>query len=393
VTLDPRALETYCQGELPWQLATIEALARLESPSQDKAAVDRCGVVLARRLADLGGCVSVIASDSAGDHLRAEFGFGGNGPDASRPQVLLLGHFDTVWPIGTLGEMPLVQQDGRLYGPGTFDMKGGIAIAMLATRALAALAPHLPLRVVMLWTSDEEVGSRTSRALIEAEARSSRAVLVLEPSLPGGAVKTSRKGVGEFTLEVEGVAAHAGIDPDKGVSAVHELAYMVTTLAPLNDFARGTTVNVGVVEGGTRRNVIAERARALVDVRVPSAEEARRVDAFVRALRPQNPRSRLTIAGGIDRPPLERSAAVVALYDLARDVARGLGRELAEGGTGGGSDGNFTAALGVPTLDGLGAVGNGAHARHEHVEIGALSWRTALLAGLIARLGEAKIGS
>ena len=203
--------------------------------------------------------------------------------------------------------MPIVQKDGRLHGPGTFDMKAGISIAMLAARALLAIAPRLPIRVVMLWTTDEEVGSRTGRPLLEAEARKSKAVFVLEPSLPGGAVKTSRKGVGEFTLEVGGVAAHAGIDPGKGVSAVHELAQMVNALAPLNDLARGTSVNVGVFEGGTRSNVIAERARAIVDVRVPSADERRRVDAFVRALQPKNPRATLAISGGIDRPPLERT--------------------------------------------------------------------------------------
>lgn len=392
MTLDLDRLLTWCQAELAWQVSTIEALARIESPSHDKAAVDRCGAELAQRLQEIGGTVLRIPSD-VGDHVRAEFGGTGSAGSADaadapddREQVLLLGHFDTVWPIGTLERMPVVQRDGRLHGPGTFDMKAGISIAMLATRALLAIAPRLPIRIVMLWTTDEEVGSRTGRPLLEVEARKSKAVFVLEPSLPGGAVKTSRKGVGEFTLEVGGVAAHAGIDPGKGVSAVHELAHMVNALAPLNDLARGTSVNVGVFEGGTRSNVIAERARAIVDVRVPSADERQRVDAFVRALQPKNPRATLTISGGIDRPPLERTAAVVRLYELARDVAKGLGRELAEGGTGGGSDGNFTAALGVPTLDGLGAIGDGAHAVHEHVEMASLSWRTALVAGLIARL-------
>ena len=399
--LDPARLLTWCQAELAWQVATIDALASIESPSFDKAAVDRCGAALAQRLQDIGGTVTVIPNETAGNHLRAEFGGARDGASLQRSrfrgvrsgadaapvdQVLLLGHFDTVWPIGTLERMPVVQKDGRLHGPGTFDMKAGISIAMLAARALLAITPRLPIRVVMLWTTDEEVGSRTSRALLEAEARKSKAVFVLEPSLPGGAVKTSRKGVGEFTLDVGGVAAHAGIDPGKGVSAVHELAQMVNALAPLNDLARGTSVNVGLFEGGTRSNVIAERARALVDVRVPSADEARRVDAFVRALQPKHPRATLAITGGIDRPPLERSPAVVRLYELARDVAKALGHELAEGGTGGGSDGNFTAAIGVPTLDGLGAIGDGAHAVHEHVDIASLSWRTALVAGLIARL-------
>lgn len=387
MTLDLDRLLSFCQAEHAWLLATIEALTRIESPSFDKAAVDRCGRELARRLADIGGRVDVFANDTMGDHVRAEFAFGG-ADAAGADQVLLLGHFDTVWPIGTLARMPVVQQDGRLHGPGTFDMKAGIGIAMLAARALGAIAPRLPLRVVMMWTTDEEVGSKTGRPLFEAEARKSRAVFVLEPSLPHGAVKTSRKGVGEFTIEVQGVSAHAGIDPTKGVSAVHELAALITELAPLNDAERGTSVNVGVIEGGTRSNVIAEKASAIVDVRVPTAVDARRVESFVRRLQTRNPRARLTIEGGVDRPPLERTADVVRLYELARDVARGLGQELGEGGTGGGSDGNFTAALGVPTLDGLGPIGDGAHARHEHVEAAALPWRTALLAGLIARLAD-----
>lgn len=385
--IDYLKLLAFCQAELPWQLDTIESLARIESPSHDKAAVDRCGADLARRLSGLGGRVTRIANDTAGDHLRVEFGPAAADAPGSG-QILLLGHFDTVWDIGTLERMPVARRDGRLYGPGTFDMKAGIGMSMLAVRALAEFVPALPLRVVMLWTTDEEVGSKTSRALIEHEARVSQAVFVLEPSLPGGAAKTSRKGVGEFILSVTGVSAHAGIDPSKGVSAIHELATLVSALAPLNDFERGTSVNVGVIAGGTRTNVIAEQARAHVDVRVPTMQEAARVDGFIRTLAVKSERATLEIAGGIDRPPLERTPAVVSLYETARDVAKALGQELQEGGTGGGSDGNFTAALGVPTLDGLGAIGDGAHAVHEHVEIDALSWRSALLAGLIARVAE-----
>jgi len=380
---DADALLTFCQAELPWQLETIEALVRIESPSTDKAAVDRCGAELARRLEEIGGRVSRMPVAQHGDILRAEYG-----PQSAAGQVLVLGHFDTVWDLGTLARMPLERRDGRLHGPGTFDMKAGIAISMLAVRALAKLSPSLPLRIVMLCTTDEEIGSRSSRALIEDEARKSQAVLVLEPSLPNGVVKTSRKGVGEFTVDVRGVSAHAGIDPGKGVSAIHELAHLVTLLAPLNDAARGSSVNVGVIEGGTRSNVIAEHARAVVDVRVATQADAQRVEAFVRGLTPRDPRARVQVEGAIDRPPLERSASVIRLYEIAREVAKGLGRELGEGSTGGGSDGNFTAALGVPTLDGLGAVGDGAHALHEHVEIDALSWRSALLAGLLARLAE-----
>jgi glutamate carboxypeptidase len=385
MTLSSDALLNFCQSGLAWQLETIEALVRIESPSTDKAAVDRCGLELEQRLRqlDAGGRAWRIPTAEAGDIVCASYG-----PASAPAQVLVLGHFDTVWPIGTLARMPLERRDGRLHGPGTFDMKAGIGIAMQAVRALAALAPALPMRIVLLWTTDEEIGSRAARALIESEARKSEAVFVLEPSLPGGVVKTSRKGVGELTLEVRGLSAHAGIDPTKGVSAIHELAHLITQLAPLNDPARGSSVNVGVIEGGTRSNVIAEQARAVLDVRVATMGDKERVESFVRGLTPRDPRATLTVTGGIDRPPLERSAGVVRLYEIAKDVARGLGRELGEGSTGGGSDGNFTAALGVPTLDGLGAVGDGAHARHEHVEIDALAWRSALLAGVIARLAD-----
>jgi len=285
MTLSSDALLNFCQAELDWQLETIEALVRIESPSTDKAAVDRCGLELERRLRhlDAGGRVHRIPTAEAGDIVYASYG-----PESAAAQVLVLGHFDTVWPIGTLARMPLERRDGRLHGPGTFDMKAGIGIAMLAVRALAALAPGLPLRVVMLWTTDEEIGSRAARALIESEARQSEAVFVLEPSLPGGVVKTSRKGVGEVTLEVQGLSAHAGIDPTKGVSAIHELAQLITQLAPLNDPARGSSVNVGVIEGGTRSNVIAERARAVVDLRVATMADAQRVEQFVRSLQPRD---------------------------------------------------------------------------------------------------------
>jgi glutamate carboxypeptidase len=299
---------------------------------------------------------------------------------------MLLGHFDTVWPIGQLERMPLRRHDGRLYGPGIFDMKAGIAIAMLAVRALLETGAALRHRVVMLWTTDEEIGSGTSRAAIEDEARRSSAVLVLEPSLPGGAVKTSRKGCGQFEVSVRGVAAHAGIEPEKGASAVEELAHQILAINAMQDLARGLSVNVVTITGGLRTNVIPEAARAVVDARVRTAADAADLERRLQALEPRNPRTAIQVAGGFDRPPLERNAGVARLYDQARAVARELGQELSEGGTGGGSDGNFTAALGVPTLDGLGAVGDGAHALHEHVEIAALTGRAALVAGLIERI-------
>jgi glutamate carboxypeptidase len=373
------SLRDFCRDEQPWLLETIEALVSLESPTTDKAAVDRCGHALAARLEAIGGRISRLPRVDRGDHLLAEFGCGTS-------QILLLGHFDTVWPVGQLERMPLVRSNGRLHGPGVFDMKAGIAIGMLATRALLETGVSLRHRIVMLWTTDEEVGSATSRAAIEEEAGRSDAVLVLEPSLPGGAVKTARKGCGEYELRVRGVAAHAGIDPSKGASAIHELARQIVLVQKLQDLDRGISVNVGTISGGTRTNVVAEEARAVVDVRAPTQADAARVDAAFRALKAVDERTAVSVTGGLDRPPLERTAQVARLYQHASEVGRELGQALREGSTGGGSDGNFTAALGVATLDGLGAVGDGAHALHEHVEIESLPDRAALVAGLIATL-------
>jgi glutamate carboxypeptidase len=377
-------LQNFCRANADWLIETIESLVRIESPSDDKAAVDRCGAELAKRLEAIGGRVTRLPQRERGDHLRAEFHVGPAEAGPHVPTILLLGHFDTVWPIGTLARMPVVHTDGRLHGPGVFDMKAGIGLAMLATRALLETAAPVTHRIVMLWTTDEEVGSATSRAVIEDEARKSNAVFVLEPSLPGGAVKTARKGVGEYELHVHGIPAHAGIDPSKGASAIHELARQILRLEELHDLERGVSVTVGRVSGGTRTNVVAEDARAVIDVRATTGADAARLDAALRRLVPVDPRTTLTISGGIDRPPLERSEQVIRLYQKARAVASELGLALGEGSTGGGSDGNFTAATGVSTLDGLGAVGDGAHALHEHVEVSLLPDRAALVAGLIA---------
>jgi glutamate carboxypeptidase len=388
------SLRDFCRANGEWLLETTETLVRLESPTTDKAAVDRCGSVLASRLEAIGGRVTRLSRPDRGDHLRAAFGPAAShdafGPaEAGRhdgKQILLLGHFDTVWPVGQLDRMPLARSGGRLHGPGIFDMKAGIAIAMLATRALLEIAPATAHRIVMLWTTDEEIGSESSREAIEDEARRSLAVLVLEPSLPGGAVKTSRKGCGTYELVVRGIAAHAGIEPQKGASAVHELAHQILRVNALQDLARGISVNVVQVSGGLRSNVIPDEARAVVDVRVPTAAAAAEIAAAFRGLHAVDERTTVEAVGGVDRPPLERTDLVVRLYKEARDIARELGQELAEGGTGGGSDGNFTAALGVPTLDGLGAIGDGAHALHEHVDIETLADRAALVAGLITRI-------
>lgn len=372
-------LETFVRSHESWLHEAIDALVSIESPTDDKTAVDRCGEEFRRRAATIGMRVRVERRPNAGDHSVAEIGQG-------RPRILLVGHVDTVWPHGQIARMPLERRDGRLWGPGTLDMKVGVSMGLLATRAVFETAPPASGTVAMLVTSDEETGSDTSRALIEAEALASDAVLVLEPALAGGPLKTSRKGIGQYHLAVTGVSAHAGVDPGKGVSAIRELARQILAVEALHDLDRGVSVNVGVVSGGTRPNVVAEEAHAIVDVRAPSLDDAARLDTAFRALRPVLPGARLAVTGGFERPPMERSPGVAALYEHAQAAAAALGQTVAEGGTGGGSDGNFTAALGVPTLDGLGAVGDGAHALHEHVELDRLMPRTALLAALIARL-------
>jgi glutamate carboxypeptidase len=375
-----RQLLEFCESHLSTMIATIEALVRLESPSTEKAAVDRCGADVAARLRHAGAAVDMLRSDVRGDHIAARIAGSG------RP-VLLLGHVDTVWPVGTLDRMPLWRDRDRLHGPGTFDMKAGIAIALGAVAALQGTGtPHAP--IAMLWTTDEEIGSGTSRDAIELAAREAAAVLVLEPALPGGALKTARKGCGEFELTVEGIAAHAGIDPAKGASAIHELAAQIARISRLQDLDRGVSVNVGIVEGGSRPNVVAEHARAVIDVRAPTMADAKKVEAELHQLQPAGHGTRLNIRGGFERPPLERTAAVAHLFSVAREVAAALGRDLQEGSTGGGSDGNFTGALGVPTLDGLGPVGDGAHAAHEYVDVAELPWRAALVAGLLNRLRQ-----
>jgi glutamate carboxypeptidase len=371
----------WCHRERAWVRDTIEHLVTLESPSTDKAAVDRCGRELASRLEAIGASVTRLDGGDRGDHIAA--GFAG-----AAPGVLILGHFDTVWPVGQIARMPLREESGRLHGPGIFDMKAGIGVAMLAMRALAALPQLTRPRVTMLWTTDEEIGSRSSRAAIEARARENAAVLVLEPSLPGGAAKTSRKGVGEFELTVHGVAAHAGLDPGRGASAIHELAHQIIEIAGLQDLEHGLTLNVGRISGGSRTNVVADLASASIDVRVSAMADASRIEQALDGLRPHLQGTRLEVHGGVDRPPLERTAGGTRLYEFARDVARNLGRDLPEGAAGGASDGNFTAAVGVPTLDGLGPRGDGAHALHEHVEIDDLPWRAAFLAALLGRMGE-----
>jgi glutamate carboxypeptidase len=359
-----------------WALTVIEDLVRLESPSTDKVALDRVAAEIARLFVELGARAAPLPQERSGDHLRIEIGRG----DA---QVLVIGHFDTVWPIGQIETMPVRREDGRLYGPGSYDMKAGIATTLLAARILIETNRLPSHRITMIWTSDEEVGSDTSRGILEAEARRSRAVFVLEPALAGGGVKTARKGVADFRIEATGISAHAGVEPDKGASAIHELAWQAVQLLALNDPSRGFTINVGCIGGGTRPNVVAAEASMDVDVRIPTEADAARVTTAITTLVPRDPRVRLRVSGGVNRPPMERTAGVAALYERAARISRRLGKELPEGATGGGSDGNFTAALGIPTLDGLGPDGAGAHALHEHVLIDSVPFRAALLAELL----------
>jgi glutamate carboxypeptidase len=371
-----KQLLAFCESESHWLRQTIDRLVRLESPTLDRPAVDRCGAEIARLLKGIGGTVRDVACAGGGNHLVAEFGEG-------HRQILLLGHFDTVWPVGRLDDMPLVERDGRLFGPGVLDMKGGIGIAILALRAIAAAGPGGMPHVVLLLTADEETGSLTSRPLIEDEARQSAAVLVLEPALPGGALKTSRKGCGQFEVAVTGIAAHAGIEPETGANAILELCDQILRVERLQDAARGTSLTVCLASGGTRANVVPAAARATIDARAFLASEARRVTEALLGLRAGRPRTTVQVSGGFDRPPLERDASVSRLYALAQSVGTQLGIAVTEGATGGASDGNITAALGIPTLDGLGAIGDGAHALHEHVRLDALAPRAALVAGLV----------
>ncbi|MCU1270499.1 MAG: peptidase [Acidobacteriaceae bacterium] len=379
----------YFKKRQPKIVETIRQLVEIESPSDVKQSVDRLGTVLASRFAELGGRVHVHPAEKFGNHLQVEFK--GLGPRNQKP-VLLLGHMDTVYPIGTISKMPCRIAKGRLYGPGVLDMKSGIALALHAIEATlqwsaGTSAGKLPRPLTVLLVSDEEVGSTSSRPITEMLARQSSAVLVLEPAQGlHGAVKTSRKGICEYTLKVTGKAAHSGLDFEKGQSAILELAKQIGEISKLVDLKRGVTVNVGKVSGGTRVNVVPAEAIAAIDVRVRKMGDALRIDRKLRSLKPFNKNCRITISGGMNRPPMERTAGVAALYDKAVVVADDLGWKLDEAAVGGGSDGNFTAALGIPTLDGLGGVGEGAHAEHESVVISELPRRAALLSVLIARI-------
>lgn len=359
----------------------IGRLAGCESPSDRPEAVDRFTALLAREAAGFATAQFFPGGDFA-KHLRLEFDLPGR---AKSGQILVLGHADTVWPLGTLETMPFREADGRLWGPGVLDMKAGLAFCLFAVRALRDLDVAVQRKVVLLVVSDEEVGSPSSRALTEAEARQSDCVLVLEPGTGlSGKLKTARKGVGHYTITVNGKASHAGVDFESGASAIVEAARQVIAVAGFTDLARGITVNPGVIQGGTRSNVIAAEARVEVDVRVTRLADAEQLDRKFRALAPADARCAIRVEGGLNRPPMERTAAIGELFEQAREIGARMGVVVEESATGGGSDGNFTAALGVPTLDGLGAVGEGAHAANESILVDRIADRVTLLAGLLA---------
>ena len=371
----------HASKRLPAIIDWIGNLVRIESPTHDKASVDRAVEFVADSLAAVAK-VKLHRQTKFGHHLRAEFKLPGR---AKSGQVLGLGHLDTVWPVGALARMPFKRSKGRLWGPGVFDMKSGVAFFVFAAEALRELDVPCPNKFVLQLNSDEEVGSPTSRPFTDREAQRSKAALVAEPAWGlDGRAKTARKGGGTFTLRVKGQPAHAGLDFAAGASAVLELSRQLLKVSEWTDIEKGVTVNAGLVQGGTASNVVPEEAWAEVDVRIPRPSDASRLERKFRNLKPQDGRTSLTVEGGLRRPPLVRSRGVARLYNLARKLAAELGAELGEARVGGGSDGNFTAALGVPTLDGLGGVGEGAHALNESILIDRIADRTALLAKLIA---------
>jgi glutamate carboxypeptidase len=377
--MDARNIANSIEKNERWIHNTLRELVQQESPSEDRSAVNAAMSLVEKIATKQGARTKRHRQREFGDILELRLG-----PSRqSRKPVMILGHLDTVWPIGTLKNMPWREADGRYYGPGVLDMKAGVVMALAAINTLQEMKLGRP--AILLLNSEEEVGSPVSRAITEKLAAQSSAVLVLEPA-QGLAYKTARKGVGHYHVQVTGVGSHSGVDFERGHSAVLELAKLIQTISGFTNLARKLTVNCGVIAGGTRSNVVASSAYTEVDVRIAKASDAAYVEKLFRSLKVSDPHCKLTITGGINRPPMERKAGTIALFKKARSLAAELGFVLEEAATGGGSDGNFTAALGVPTLDGMGAVGDGAHAAHESVVIEHLVPRTALLAAMIASI-------
>jgi glutamate carboxypeptidase len=368
-------------ARLPEMVSTLRRFVVAESPSLEKQAADRCCGVIASEWRNGEFPVERVVRKGCGDLLRVAWW-----PYKSRPhgQLLVLGHYDTVYATGTLKKMPFRVSGGKAYGPGTFDMKAGIVQALFALDALQRSAATLRKRLVFLWTSDEEIGSDASRGIIESEARRSDAVFVLEPSFgPRGLLKTSRKGVGEVEIIAHGRASHAGLAPHEGINAVNEMVHQLARVAKWNGVHRDSTIAACIVEGGTRSNVIPAEARAVLDLRALKTSDMRTIEKRFRSLRPILPGSRIEVRGGFNRAPMERKVSST-LFAHAKSIAHDMGISLGECSVGGGSDGNLTAALGIPTIDGLGAVGDGAHSTHEHIQVRTMPQRAALLAALLA---------
>jgi glutamate carboxypeptidase len=369
----------HCRRLLPQGLRFLEQMVSTESPTLDKKLTDEFVLLIQnyfQQFQSIGAEIQLVPAEKFGMHFRMAC----SGKSSDR--VLLLGHTDTVWPAGETRRRPFRIDGGRALGPGVFDMKAGILLMWMALDALNKTR-GFNKSVTVLLTSDEELGSSSSRTLIETEAGACRAVFVLEPSLPDGALKTARKGSGRFTVKAIGRAAHAGVDPEKGINAIDEISRQVLKIHRIADVEHGTTVNVGLIQGGTRSNIVPAEAAVEVDVRITSFEEAARVTRAIQSLAPELDGARLDIHGTIHRPPMERTSETVRLFEIAREVGRKIGLDLREGSTGGASDGNLTSALGIPTLDGLGPVGGGPHAVDEWVDVESLPARAALVAGLI----------
>jgi glutamate carboxypeptidase len=372
---------SYAQTKLPEIVQSIRRMVECESPSDNAAAVDRFVDLFASEVADIAN-VRTFKGGRFGRHMRCEFQL--PGPKKRTGQILGLGHSDTVYPLGILSSMPWHEKDGRLHGPGVLDMKGGLAFFLWAMRALREIDRPVRRKVVLQVNSDEEVGSESSRPLTEEAAKESVAVMVLEPGTgPTGKLKTARKGVGNYTVKVRGIASHAGVDFTTGASAVVELAHQIVKIAGFTRLDRGVTVNPGIISGGTRTNVIAAEASVEVDIRIGKLKDEAYLERAFRMLTPVDKRCTIEVTGGLNRPPMERTREIGQLFKAARKLAADLGVALEESSTGGGSDGNFTAALGIPTLDGLGTVGEGAHAPHESISIDRIADRTALIAKLV----------
>lgn len=378
--MQPALLLEYLREHQEEMAADLRWLVEMESPSTDKVAVDRLSRALAERLKALGAEAEIVPAEGFGDHVRAVWG---DGPG----QILVLCHMDTVWPLGEVARRPVRVEGGKLFGPGAFDMKAGIVQTLWALKALGqSLARVDGRRIVFLYNSDEELGSPSSRSLIEREARRSQCALVLEPARPDdGGVKLWRKGVAQFVVRVKGKSSHSGSEPEEGTSAIFELCQQVLRLYALADPGKGTTINVGKFKGGTRVNVVAAEAEAEVDARAASDAEMERVVNAIGSLAPISPGASLSVTGGMNRPPMPLLPASQRLYEQAKALAEELGFPLPAGGTGAGSDGNLTARL-VPTLDGLGARGSGSHALHEHVVLESLPERAALFVRLLEKV-------